>query len=137
VSCIDRTWALQDPTADFKPQLWIGLAMVFEAIVVLTAIAVAASTRLGRIATLVICIAVFLAGLVGEYFLSLTAVGRRLLPALAAVVPNFQFFWPADAITQEQPIPLWHLGWVSGYAVLLSMAALALAVTLFQGRDVG
>ncbi len=137
VSCIDRTWSLQDPTADFKPQLLIGLVMVFEAIVVLTAIAVAASTRLGRVATLVVCIAVFLAGLVGEYFLSLTALGRRLQPALAAVVPNFQFFWPADALTQGQPIPLSHLGWVSGYAVLLSTAALALAVMLFQGRDVG
>jgi hypothetical protein len=137
VSCIGRTWSLQSPAADFDPQLAIGLALVFEAIVVLTAIAIAASTRLGQIATLLVCVGVFLVGLVGEYFLSAAAAGRAWLRPLAAVVPNLQFFWPADALTQGHPITPAYLGTVSAYAACLVVGVLSLAVILFQERDVG
>jgi ABC-2 type transport system permease protein len=137
VSCIGRTWGLQSPAADFDPQLAIGLALVFEAIVVLTAIAIAASTRLGQIATLLVCVGVFLVGLVGEYFLTVAAAGRAWLRPLAAVVPNLQFFWPADALTQGHPITPAYLGTVSAYAACLVGGVLSLAVILFQERDVG
>jgi hypothetical protein len=137
ISCVSRSWTLQSPTTDFDPQLGLGLVMVFEAIVVLTAIALATSTRLGRMATLLVCIGVFLLGLVGEYFLSASGTGGSLVAPFSAVVPNFQFFWPADALTQGHPIPLTHLGRVSLYAASLTAAALSLAVMLFQSRDVG
>jgi ABC-type transport system involved in multi-copper enzyme maturation permease subunit len=137
ISCISRTWRLQDPRTDFDPQLMIGLALVFEAIVVLTAIAIAASTRLGQIATLLVCMGVFLVGLVGEYFLSAATAGRAWLRPLAAVVPNMQFFWPADALTQGSTITPLYLGTVTLYAACVVVAAMSLAVMLFQTRDVG
>jgi ABC-2 type transport system permease protein len=137
ISCVDRFWRLQDPRSDFDPQLMIGLALVFEAIVVLTAIAIAASTRLGQIATLLVCIGVFLVGLVGEYFLSAATAGRDWLRPLAAVVPNLQFFWPADALTQGSTITPLYLGVVTLYATCVVTAAMSLAVMLFQTRDVG
>ena len=137
VSCIDRTWHLQAPGVDFDPQLMIGIVLVFEAIIVLGAIAIAASTRLGQVATLLVCVGVFLVGLVGEYFLSLATSGRAWLRPLAAVVPNMQFFWPADALTQGNPITLVHLGTVTLYAACLVGSAMSLAVMLFQRRDVG
>jgi hypothetical protein len=137
VSCISRSWRLQAPGTDFDPQLAIGLTLVFEAIVVLTAIAIAASTRLGQIPTLLVCVGVFLVGLVGEYFLSLVSAGQGWLRPLAAVVPNLQFFWPADALTQGSTITLGHLGTVTAYAACLITAAMSLAVILFQRRDVG
>ena len=43
VSCISRTWRLQSPAAGFDPQLTLALVLVFEAVVVLTAVAIAAS----------------------------------------------------------------------------------------------
>lgn len=137
VSCISRTWQLQNPATDFNPQLAIGLALVFEAILVLTAIAIAASTRLGQIATLLVCVGMFLVGLVGEYFLSVATAGRHWLRPLAAVVPNLQFFWPADALAQESEITLGYLGTVTLYAACLVGAAMSVAVMLFQQRDVG
>lgn len=136
VSCIDRSWAVQPPWADFNPQLAIGLVMVMEAILVLSAIAIAASTRLGQISTLVMCIGCFLLGLVGEYFISVAGGGGWVAPA-AAVIPNLQFFWPADALTQGHPITLGYLGSLSLYVACLVTAILSLAVILFQGRDVG
>lgn len=137
VSCIGRTWTLQNPAVDFDPQLATGLVLVFEAIVVLTSIAIAASTRLGQIATLLVCVGVFLVGLVGEYFLSSAVAGRRWLRPMAAVVPNLQFFWPADALTQGCEITPAYLGAVSVYAACLVVGVLSLAVILFQQRDVG
>ena len=137
VSCVSRWWRLQAPGTDFDPQLAIGLALVFEAIIVLAAIAIAASTRLGQIPTLLVCVGVFLVGLVGEYFLSLASAGQGWLRPLAAVVPNLQFFWPADALTQGSTITLGHLGTVTAYAACLIAAAMSLAVILFQQRDVG
>jgi hypothetical protein len=137
VSCVGRDWRLQHPAADWNPQLAIGLAMVFEALLVLTAVAIAASTRLGRLPTLLVCCGFFLIGLVGEYFLSMTLAGSRFRGLLAAVVPNLQFFWPADALTAGHEIPLWHLGQLTLYAACLAAAALAVAVALFQSREVG
>ncbi|MEX0670889.1 MAG: ABC transporter permease subunit [Pirellulales bacterium] len=137
VSCVDRSWSLQSPAKDFDPQLAIGLVMVLEAILVLTAVAIAASTRLGQISTLLVCITTFVVGLIGEYFLSLAAGGGGWAAALAAVVPNMQFFWPADALTQGHPISLGYLGALSLYAACMIGGILALAVVLFQNRDVG
>lgn len=135
ISCVSRSWRLQYPATDQDPQLAIGLAMVFLAVLVLAAVAVAASTRLGQMATLLVASGTFLLGLVGEYLLSLA--DSRLAVPLAAVVPNLQLFWPADAFTQGHAIPAWHLGWLAAYAVALVSAALSLAVLLFQSRDVG
>ena len=135
ISCVSRSWRLQHPATDQDPQLVIGLAMVFLAVLVLTAVAVAASTRLGRLPTLLVASGTFLLGLVGEYLLSLA--DARLAAPLAAVVPNLQLFWPADALTQGHAIPLWHLGWLAAYAAALITVALSLAVLLFQSRDVG
>lgn len=137
ISCISRAWQLQDPRTDFDPQLMIGLALVFEAILVLAAIAIAASTRLGQISTLLVCAGVFLVGLVGDYFLSSVTTGRAWLRPLAAVVPNMQFFWPADALTQGSTITPLYLGTVTLYAACIVIAAMSLAVMLFQTRDVG
>jgi hypothetical protein len=53
------------------------------------------------------------------------------------LVPNLQFFWSADAITQGTPITAGLFGLVSGYAALQVLAVLAVAVALFQNREVG
>ena len=137
VSCVGRDWRPQHPSVDWDPQLATGLAMVFEAVLVLTAVAIAASTRLGRLPTLLVCIGFFLLGLVGEYFLTQSLAGARFLAPASAIVPNLQFFWPADALTMGHEIPLHHLGVLSLYAGCLIAAALGLAVILFQSRDVG
>jgi len=142
VSVVDRTWHFQDPRTDVNPQLLIGLAMVLEAILVLSAVAIAASTRLGQVLTLLVCVGAFLMGLVSEYFLggSLAAdaapLERSLLPVYLAV-PNLQFFWPADALTQGHAISGRYFASVTLYGLCMVAALLSGAVILFQRRDVG
>ncbi|MGI9177934.1 MAG: ABC transporter permease [Pirellulales bacterium] len=145
VSCIDRNWRFQSPLVEWQPQLMIALALVFEAILVLAAVAIAASTRLGPASTLMACLAVFGTGLVSEYFLGSVVEQAVSRPAwvrvacwpLYAAVPNLQFFWPADALTQGHAITISYLGMVTLYAALVVTALLSVAVLLFQHRDVG
>ncbi|MEM9066241.1 MAG: ABC transporter permease [Planctomycetota bacterium] len=56
---------------------------------------------------------------------------------LWGIVPNMQFYWLIDAVTQTQAIPLTHLGLVFLYTACQVGAALCVAVLLFQKRDVG
>jgi ABC-2 type transport system permease protein len=142
---LDTSWRPQNPAVEWNPQVMLAVTLIFEAVLVLAAVAIAASTRLGQTMTLVASVGVFLAGLVGEYFLGTVVGGDRprpwwvrwvAWPAYAAL-PNMQFFWLADALTQAQAITPAHCAAVTLYATAMILAFLSLAVILFQDRDVG
>jgi len=59
--------------------------------------------------------------------------------AIAAwgVIPNIQFFWLVDAVTQNQPVPFSHAVLIIFYAFAQIGLFLSLAVCLFQTREVG
>lgn len=64
----------------------------------------------------------------------------RVSPVAAAgwaVVPNMHYFWLLDAVTQNRDIPVSYLLKIVLYAVLQVGAFLALAIAMFQRRDVG
>ncbi len=256
---VSKDWEWQNITADLKPQIMIASAAVLLALMVLTAIAVACSTRLGQVMTIVVCSGCFILGLLSNYMLgrpafdnhqiaSIVEIGTHRLdteemnkagnwviigtknpatpelkvgdqvyygpnpngvgmvvpnqgvfkgdpnkgedvmsaksaPALVvreisenklrytcvnvnnlpisrpplkgdylfsrptggnvlartawAVVPNFQFYWLVDAITQGNAITGRYLGLLAGYGGAQIAAFLALGVLLFQRRDVG
>ncbi|BAM03715.1 membrane protein [Phycisphaera mikurensis] len=179
VSVLTPQWGLQPPLAELTRdggqvgQVLLGLFLLFEAVVVLTALCVALSTRLGQLPTLLIALGVFFAGLIAGalsgwvdqrlslppgvgVFESLIAVwnadigiGLKPVYTLAKLVylalPNLQFFWPADAISQGNSMiedlsgrfTLAPILSVSGYALLYTVALLGAAVALFQRREVG
>ena len=56
---------------------------------------------------------------------------------LWGALPNLQYFWLLDAITQIRAIPLAYVGLVAAYSLVQMGAFLSLGVILFQGRDVG
>ena len=64
-------------------------------------------------------------------------LARGLLWPLYVLIPNLQYFWPADALTQGSPMTLGYLASVTLYAACLVGAAMSVAVMLFQTRDVG
>lgn len=64
----------------------------------------------------------------------------RVAPLAAtvwAIVPNMHYYWLLDAVTQNREIPTGHLLKIAIYAILQIGAFLALAIALFQRRDVG
>ncbi len=65
-------------------------------------------------------------------------VKTSILPLVAwGIAPNMQFFWLSDAVTQNRPVPLSHIGRIAAYAGVQIIGFLSLAVILFQRREVG
>lgn len=69
VLLISKKWHVQAIGTDFKPQLLLACASLAMALLVLTAIATAASTRLGQVMTITVCTGVFALGLLSNYFI--------------------------------------------------------------------
>ncbi|MEM7577314.1 MAG: ABC transporter permease subunit [Planctomycetota bacterium] len=179
VLVVGKDWAFQSPLQEFindagkNVQIVVGLGLIFQAVMVLTAVAVTVSTRLGQLMTLLICVAVFFAGLasnslsgwvnqrlslpydvgvyesIGAIFSADIGWGAALAYLAAKltylVLPNLQFFWPADAISQGNSM-IHDLGGsltlvpvlsVTLYALLYVLVLVCLAVALFQRREVG
>lgn len=63
----DPSFAWQDPSKMFRPQLWFALIVMMVATLILTAIAIAASTRFGQVMTLVITVGMFMLGLLSDW----------------------------------------------------------------------
>ena len=161
VLMISKEWEFQPITTEFQEtnvvitQVLIAAVLVLQGLLVLTAVAVACSTRLGVVMTLLITATVAGLGMCSDYMLGGTAQrdlwivvdGQSMLSGDwlqimsakigYAAAPNIQAFWVADALTQRNIVTLGYVGTVIGYALLYIIAALALAVALFQTRETG
>lgn len=133
----DKSWKPQDPTKDFgNLQLVYAVTIVFFAVMILTAFAVALATRFNQVLTLVLCAAVFMIGLLSDYYLGTRVADARVYEALYALAPKMQFFWVGDALTQELMIQFEHVRNVAMHGAIYTLAVLSLGVALFQTREV-
>ena len=151
-------WAPQAIATEFEPQILLAIGGMAMALLMLVAVAIAASTRLGQLPTLAITMGLFLVGLLSDWLFGRTILrleegfaaapeaerslfdGAHLLYAgcrvAYAIVPDFQVFWIADALTQKREIPFSYFAAVLPYGVLMIAASLAIATLLFQRREV-
>ncbi|MBX2852769.1 MAG: hypothetical protein KTR15_13625 [Phycisphaeraceae bacterium] len=179
VLLVDKDWHLQSPLTDFAAdhgrigQVAVGGLFLMQGLLILSAFAVALSTRFSQVVTLVICLGVVMpiglmsgalnqlvntatgieagAGLIESVravWGTETPVARQaaylLAKAVYVVAPNFQFHWPADAITQGNSLvhdadgnfSLSYLGMVSAYTLAYITAVLGLGAALFQSKEV-
>lgn len=73
----------------------------------------------------------------GDYLFLKPTTYNWLAVAAWAVIPNVQAFWLVDAVSQNQPIPPFHVALVALYAAMQVGVFLCLGVILFQKREVG
>ena len=113
-----------------------GILILF-ALWILAAVALACSTRFDTIPTLAICSAIFLVGLMSDYFFGIRAqAGNLWASALYSVIPNWQLFWLADAIETGKSTFQWaYVVKAFAYAVCYAGAALAVGTELFEERE--
>jgi ABC-type transport system involved in multi-copper enzyme maturation permease subunit len=116
-----------------------GLGLAFMEAVVLASISVAISTRLPMLPNLVISAAIYVLGhlvptlvatLAGQF--PLVSFAGRLL---AAVLPGLEHFSMETGISTGQFVPIAYLVSAGLYCALYSLAALLLALLLFEERD--
>ena len=111
-------------------------ALILFALWVLAALAMLCSTRLELIATLAVCSAFFLVGLVSDYLFGQRAEqGSWWASVVYTVLPNWQLFWMSDALGEGRGIPLSYLARALGYTAAYVGAALAVALLLFEERE--
>ena len=113
-----------------------GVLILF-ALWILAGLALACSTRFDMIPTLAICTAIFLLGLMSDYFFGKRAEhGSIWASVLYAVVPNWQNFWIADALESDKATVHWsYVGKAFAYVVCYVGAALSAAILLFEERE--
>jgi ABC-type transport system involved in multi-copper enzyme maturation permease subunit len=110
--------------------------LIMFALCILAGLALACSTRWEMIPTLAICSGLFLLGLMSDYlFGQRAAAGSWWASALYTMIPNWQLFWLADALENQKTIP-WSYVWQAlGYVIGYLGASLALALLLFEDRE--
>ena len=94
VLLLDRDWKVVPIGQEFKPEILKASGCVVLSMLVLTAVAIAASTRLKQVMTIVLCAGVFLAGLLSNYLLGRYAFVNQQI----AVVANVQWQEPRPTL---------------------------------------
>lgn len=82
---LGKDWEWQSLATDFKPKVTLACVVLAMAVLVLTSISVAASTRFGQVMTLAVTAGVFVAGLVSNHFLGTRAVENELIGYVESV----------------------------------------------------
>jgi hypothetical protein len=113
-----------------------GLLLLF-AVWMIAGLALACSTRLEMIPTLAVCSGLFLVGIMSDYLFGRPAGdGSWWAVVLYTLAPNWQLFWLADAVASGKGAFHWgYVGKALGYAALYLGAVLAVAVVLFEDRE--
>jgi len=139
---IDENWKFNPKENGLNPLDIYGSVLLLLAAMIVVALAVALSARFNIAVTLSACVGVFLLGLVSDYtFVGLFAQGGIEPPIWAKIgrflVPNLQIFWISDAIYEGSVVPVGYILISASYALCYTTAILALAIALFQRRQVG
>ncbi len=155
----DSHWGAISGSTEFRFELLVSIFLMMLSLCIISAIAVAVSTRMGQVLTLGVTLGVLVLGLLSDWIFARKiqmleeiiavrdAAGAHTfgMDDLAlwgckigyAVLPNFQVFWVVDAVNQDQQIPIEYLKLVVPYGAVMTIASLALAMALFQRREVG
>ena len=138
---ISKEWAFQSPMVEFQdqmtPQLFKGLLVLFQGLLIICAVAITTSTRLGQVMTLLICLGFLMLGLASDPLLAELSTHALWAKTLYRMIPNLHMFWLADHLTQGYPISDQYIMYVSAYCGLVVAGFLSLGVVLFQTREVG
>ncbi|MBO5762925.1 MAG: hypothetical protein J6R85_03550 [Lentisphaeria bacterium] len=129
----------KDTPAIHMSDLVIALILINFSVIAMSTLAVVFATRLDSVANLTLCSFIFFAGLVSGYLFSQptdSAVLDFIFKMLYAVIPNWQFFWLADAIAANRDIPASYLGWAAAYVALFVVICTMWAAAIFQNKEI-
>jgi hypothetical protein len=110
--------------------------LILFAVWVLAALALACSTRLDMLPTLAICTTLFVLGLLSDYLFGTRAeAGQGWASVAYTLFPNWQLFWMSDALGMDKQIPWGYVARALAYSAAYLGAVLAVALVLFQDRE--
>lgn len=136
ISFVDKEWATQVFAKGVDWRLVPASILILFALWIISGLALACSTRLEVIPTLSVCSALFLIGLMSDYIFGRAADHGSVIAQICyAVAPNWQQLWLADALENGRSIP-WNYVWNAFvYMACYLGAVLAVALVLFEDRE--
>jgi hypothetical protein len=137
INFIDKAGAWQPFAKGVDWRMVPATVLILFALWVLAGLAVACSTRLEMIPTLAVCSGFFLIGLMSDYLFGKPAqAGAWWASVLYTVIPNWQVFWLVDTLEPgKSGVPLSYLGIAFGYVAGYLGATMAVALVLFEDRE--
>ena len=117
-------------------QFITALSLLFPAIWLMGAISAALATRCGIVANLTTCSILFFLGLISKYVSAHWIGGGFAGDLFSAILPNWHYFWMADALAAHTRIPLRYLGWALVYSIIYGGFWTVWAMALFNDREV-
>lgn len=116
-----------------------ALILINLAVIAMSTLAVVFATRLDVVANLTLCTLFFFLGLISGYLFG-RDTGSEIINfffgILYAVLPNWQYFWLADAIAANRTIPLAYVAWAAGYVVFYVAICAMWAIAIFQNKEI-
>ena len=137
IAFIDRDWKFNPANNKINVVDIYGSVLLFLAALIMAALAVAISTRFNIVVTLSSCVGLFLLGLVSDWVFGGLAKSHLWAKIFYFALPNLQVFWISDAIYEGSIVPAKYIFITALYAICYSAGILALAMALFQRRQVG
>lgn len=152
---LDKSWNFHGPAVEFAENegllvnVMIGLLLFYQVLAIFSAVAIVVSTRLGQVLTIIITVIIgffmsvmesMLGGIVrmdtADAGLAMKLV-QWIATAVYHVVPNLKYLWLADDLSIGLTLSGTYVWSAVAYSFLFMLALLALAVALFQTREVG
>ncbi len=130
--------AKPEPTISLA-DLGCALVLINFATIAMATLAVVFATRLDIVANLCVCTVVFFLGLVSSYLFQRETGSDALdllFGFLYAVIPNWQYFWLADAVAVNRPIPFSYVVGCAVYVAVYVVLAAMWAVAVFENKEV-
>jgi ABC-type transport system involved in multi-copper enzyme maturation permease subunit len=117
-----------------------GIFLAYFQAVVITAISVAISTRMGMVPNIILSSFIFVLGHLSNYLIGFFAgkdfwvrVGGKIF---YLVIPNLENFNVSDAIAVGTPVPIGYLLSAAFYGAIYAAIALLAAIALFRDREI-
>ncbi|MHC4562859.1 MAG: ABC transporter permease [Planctomycetota bacterium] len=135
IAVVGKGWELVPFGEGIGGQILIALGLLYVAVLFFTAVAVTASTRLGQLATLVVCVAVALLGAYHPLLFGEWTADNAVLRTLGRAMPDTRYFLMMDALTLKHAVPLKFVGLSVAYGACFIAATLAIGIAVFQTRQ--
>jgi len=121
-------------------QVLIAAYLVMLAVIVTSAVALAASTRFKQVMTLLICTFVVGVGIASDWIFGQYTATSFAASIAYHIVPNIGPFWVIDglhAASEETAVPVQYALLASAYALLITAATVGVGIAALQKREVG
>lgn len=115
-----------------------ALLLINFAVLAMSTLAVVAATRFDIVPNLCFCTVIFFLGLVSSYLFQRetdSAALNAVFGFFYAVIPNWQFFWLADAVAVKRHIPTEYVINAALYLVIYIILGSTWAVATFQNKE--